>query len=116
MQTGPKKPLRLLCFLFLILLGYCVGPAAVTGQESERKVLKKVEAKYPDILRKKNIGGTVRLKALVKADGTVKSVDVVGGNPILADSAKNAVLQWKFAPGSGETSVDVAMNFDPNNM
>src|SRR5215471_6836521 len=58
------------CLLFVF-----VGIVAVQGQEPERKILKKVEAKYPDLLKKKGIGGTVRLKAIVKADGSVKSVD-----------------------------------------
>ena len=114
MRTSQIKPPRLLYFLLLILLGSCLGTSVVCSQDAERKVVKRVEAKYPDILRKKSIGGTVRLRVLVKADGTVKSVEIVGGNPILADSAKTAVLQWKFAAGNGESNVDVAMNFDPN--
>jgi protein TonB len=96
------------------LLFVLVGIVAVQGQEPDRKIVKKVEAKYPDLLKKKGIGGTVRLKATVKADGNVKSVDVIGGNPILAESAKTAVLQWKFAPSSAESSVDVSVSFDPN--
>jgi TonB family protein len=100
--------------LLLALLGACLGSTVVRSQEAERKVVKRVEAKYPDILRKKNIGGTVRLKVIVKADGSVKNVEIVGGNPILADSAKTAVSQWKFATASSESIVDVSMNFDPN--
>jgi len=109
-QIHRRLGFTLLTCFFLSLMAVL----AVRGQEQERKILKKIEAKYPDLLRKKGIGGTVRLKAVVKADGTVKSVEVMGGNPILADSAKTAVLQWKFSPAGAESSVDVTVNFDPN--
>jgi len=110
MTRGKGKGLTLFSCLLLVL----VGMTAVQGQEPDRKIVKRVEAKYPDLLKKKGIGGTVRLKAIVKADGNVKSVEVVGGNPILAESAKTAVMQWKFAAGAAESNVDVSVNFDPN--
>jgi TonB family protein len=100
--------------LGLALLGIlCAVPGA--GQSPNgRKLVKKVEAQYPSILKRKGIGGTVRLKVVVKADGSVKSMEVMGGNPILADSAQTAVMQWKFAPGASDTSVDVSVDFDPH--
>ena len=55
----------------------------------------------------------VRLKVAIRADGTVKDVTVLGGNPALADAAEKAVRQWKFAPG-GESTITVAVAFDPN--
>jgi protein TonB len=89
----------------------CVAPGH--GQDTERKILKKVEAQYPSILKRRGIGGTVRLKVLVHPDGNVKDVEVLGGNPALADAAEKAVRQWKFAPG-GESAITVAVTFDPN--
>src|SRR5580692_5824508 len=85
----------------------------VRGQDTERKIVKKVEAQYPSILKRRGIGGTVRLKVAIHADGTVKDVEVLGGNPALADAAEKAVRQWKFAPG-GESTITVAVTFDPN--
>jgi TonB family protein len=55
----------------------------------------------------------VRLKVAIHADGTVKDVDVLGGNPALADAAEKAVRQWRFAAG-GESTITVAVTFDPN--
>jgi TonB family protein len=83
------------------------------AQDNDRKIVKKVEAQYPSILKRRGIGGTVRMKVLVHADGSVKDVEVLGGNPALADSAEKAVRQWKFAPG-GESTITVAVTFDPN--
>jgi TonB family protein len=95
---------------WLVLTLVCLMP--VRGQE-DRKILKKVEAQYPSILKRRGIGGTVRLKVAVHADGTVKDVEVLGGNPALADAAEKAVRQWRFAP-AGESTITVAITFDPN--
>jgi TonB family protein len=105
------QPRRMvLCFALVGL----VCAAAGAGQLSNgRKIVKKVEAQYPTILKRKGIGGTVRLKVVVKADGSVKSTEVLGGNPILADSAQTAVMQWKFSSGVSDTIVDIAVEFDP---
>lgn len=99
-----------------LLCGLTVGllyTASAKAQDSERKITKKVEAQYPAILKRRGIGGTVKLKVMVHADGSVKDVEVLGGNPALADAADKAVRQWKFAPGA-EGVVTVTVNFDPN--
>ena len=96
------------CLLFALL---SLTPAR--AQDNDRKVVKRVEAQYPAILKRRGIGGTVRLKVAIHADGTVKDIEVLGGNPALADSAEKAVRQWRFAPG-GESTITVAVTFDPN--
>jgi len=102
------------CGLTLCLLGSVLCTALTSAQDAgDRKIIKKVEAQYPAVLKRRGIGGTVRLKVLVHADGTVKDVEVLGGNPALADAADKAVRQWKFAPGNDST-VTVTVNFDPN--
>lgn len=95
---------------FLALV--CVS--AANAQELQRRIVKKIEAQYPAILKRRGIGGTVRMKVTVKADGTVKHIEVLGGNAILADSAQSAVSQWKFAEGGSESTVEVSVSFDPH--
>lgn len=95
----------------LLLALLCVAPGR--GQEADRKIIKKVEAQYPSVLKRRGIGGTVRLKVIVHADGSVKDIEVLGGNPALADAAEKAVRQWRFAPGV-ESTLTVAVAFDPN--
>jgi len=97
--------------VYLLFALLCLTPAR--AQDNDRKVVKKVEPQYPAILKRRGIGGTVRLKVFVHADGSVKDVEVLGGNPALADSAEKAVRQWRFAP-SGESTITVAVTFDPN--
>jgi len=110
MKTSGYKLLGLLLALAVMLL--CC-PASVHSQETTRKVLKRVEAQYPSILKKRGIGGTVRLRVVVRADGTVRDTEVLGGSAILADSAQKAVKQWVFTPGVAESTVEVSVVFDP---
>jgi TonB family protein len=110
-MTSRKRlgPLGLLCGL---LLGLCPLPQQAQDN-TERKVVKKTEVNYPAVLKARGIGGTVRLKVTVHVDGTVKDVDIIGGNPALAEAAAKSVRQWRFAPGT-ESVVTVNVNFDPN--
>lgn len=110
MKTPSYKLLGLLLGFAVVLL-YC--PASVHSQETTRKVLKRVEAQYPSILKKRGIGGVVRLRVIVKADGTVRDTEVLGGSAILADSAQKAVKQWVFTSGAAESTVEVTVVFDP---
>jgi TonB family protein len=110
MNTSGYKQLGLLFACAVVLLS-C--PASVLSQETTRKVLKRVEAQYPSILKKRGIGGVVRLRVIVKADGTVRDTEVLGGSAILADSAQKAVKQWVFTPGAAESTVEVSVVFDP---
>lgn len=106
----PKNACAVLCGMAFLLLWYAPGQA----QDNVRKVLKKAPVPYPSILKSKNIGGTVRLKVFVKPDGTVRDTEVMGGNPILAESAQKSVMQWKFSPSSSETAVEISVVFDPH--
>ncbi|MDE3110822.1 MAG: energy transducer TonB [Acidobacteriota bacterium] len=98
-----------LAVLFLGLL--CAISCPAQAQNSQRKVIKRVEPQYPAILRDRGIGGTVRLKATVRADGTVRDVQVEGGNPILTESALRAVKMWRYSPGDSETTAEVVIHF-----
>lgn len=97
--------------LFSMLLAYSIASQA---QDSGRKVVKKVPVTYPSILKSKGIGGVVRLKVFVKPDGSVRDSEVLGGNPILAESAQKSVMQWKFSPASSETALELSVTFDPH--
>ena len=59
-----------------------------------------------------NLGGTVRVVAVVASDGEVKSVEPVGGSPVLLKAAEDAVSKWKFAPGA-DSRDSVELHFTP---
>jgi TonB family protein len=110
--------MRKLYVLFLVLtLSFFAGFAgSVQSQQSTtdagRKVVRKVEPRYPDVARRMSLGGTVKVVAVVAADGNVKKVEPVGGSPILVQAAQTAVSQWKYVPGS-ESRETVELQFTP---
>jgi outer membrane biosynthesis protein TonB len=55
----------------------------------------------------------VKLEALVLANGTVKSIQVKGGNPLLAQAAQNAVREWKWAKAERESTEVLEFRFRP---
>jgi TonB family protein len=81
--------------------------------DSARKALLKTPATYPILAKSMNIRGIVKVEAQVAPNGTVKSVVVKGGHPILAQSAVTAVGHWKFEPASRETKELIEIKFDP---
>jgi len=56
--------------------------------------------------------GVVKIEAVVRANGSVKSTRVLGGNPVLVDAAVDALGKWKFEPGPSETTELVQLAFE----
>ncbi|HEY1470691.1 MAG TPA: energy transducer TonB [Candidatus Acidoferrum sp.] len=110
-QNHKKLARGLTCGLLCLL---CTGALLSQDTTTTRKILKKVAAQYPAVLKQRGIGGVVKLRVFVSANGTVRDSIVNGGNPILANSAQKAVKQWLFAPDSAESEVEVSIVFDPN--
>lgn len=81
--------------------------------ESSRKVVSRIVPQYPQIARNLNLRGSVRVEALVEANGTVRSIQVKGGHPLLVEAAQDAVRKWKWEPGARETREPVEFKFDP---
>jgi len=82
------------------------------ASSSERKIATRVAPAYPDLAKKMHIHGVVRIEAIVRPNGTVKSTRVLGGNPVLVESAQDAVAKWKFEPAQGETTEVVQLAFE----
>lgn len=80
---------------------------------SERKVSSRVAPAYPELAKKMRLQGVVKIEAIVKPNGTVKSTRVLGGNPVLVDAATEAVNKWKFEPAQSETTEVVQLTFNP---
>jgi periplasmic protein TonB len=58
----------------------------------------KVLPLYPAIAHTMHLSGTVYLRAIIGTDGTVRQLEVISGNPLLANSALQAVRQWRYQP------------------
>jgi TonB family protein len=75
-------------------------------------LITRVEPEYPETLKRLNIGGTVRLRVSISAKGNVDGVEVLGGNPILGESAAIAVKHRIYAAGRTRSAAEVSIPFD----
>jgi TonB family protein len=103
-------------------IGYVRSAASAEGvktlaigvpvSSAERKLITRVEPDYPETLKRLNIGGTVRLRVSISAKGNVEDVELLGGNPILGESAAAAVKKWLYTASSSRTIAEVSILFD----
>lgn len=103
----------------VLTLGLLLAPlhphSAQAQDEAARKVKSKWSPVYPDLARKMNISGAVKMKVVVAPNGTIKDAKVVGGHPILVNAAMDAIKKWKFEPASAESTETVEFTFAPQN-
>ena len=85
--------------------------AAEGKRENSRVIISRVRPEYPRMAATLKIIGSVQMQAVVRADGTVKQVRVVGGHPVLAEAAAAAVMKWHFEASAKETIESVKVSF-----
>jgi len=59
-------------------------------------LIRRVEPIYPALARQIHREGRVEMHARIATDGTVQSLEIVSGDPIFYQSAKDAVSQWLY--------------------
>lgn len=74
------------------------GAVRVSEETSKTMLLNKVMPVYPVLARQGHIQGMVVLDADVAKDGAVTSLRAVSGNPLLVQSAMEAVRQYRYRP------------------
>jgi TonB family protein len=82
--------------------------------ESKRKVKIKATPVYPELARRMNVAGKVKIEVVITPDGRVKSTRVVGGHPLLVQACQDAVKEWKFVAAPEETTQVVEFEFHAN--
>lgn len=78
---------------------------------TSRAVRSNVPPEYPNLARQMNITGAVQLQVTVTAEGNVKDVRVLGGHPVLAQAAVEAVRLWTFRSATAESVELVRLTF-----
>jgi TonB family protein len=68
------------------------------GNVAKANLIKRVDPVYPDEARAARMEGDVLLHVVLATDGTIKEVNLVKGDPILAKPALEAVKQWRYKP------------------
>lgn len=101
---------RLMQSAALALLVMLTMPA---GAADARAIKTRTSPVYPEIARRLRITGVVKLTVTVDPEGKVTDVKPLSGNRVLSDSAEEAVRHWKFEPGTGTSTTEVAVNFAP---
>lgn len=111
MRWANWKKLALAVSTAALLSGALGFAQTGTTDESKRKVKTKVAPIYPDLARRMNVSGKVKIEVVVAPDGHVKTTRVVGGHPLLVQACQDAVKEWKFAPAPEETTQIVEFEF-----
>jgi len=99
-----------------LLLGAYAFAQSGSTDEGKRKVKSRVTPSYPELARRMNITGKVKIEVIISPDGRVKSTRAIGGHPLLVQACQDAVKEWKFMPASDETTQVVEFDFaSPSN-
>lgn len=94
-------------------LSFAISSVAQTAStdEGKRKVKSKVAPQYPELAKRMNVTGKVKIEVVITPDGRVKSTRVIGGHPLLVQACQDAVKEWKFVAGPDETTQIVEFEF-----
>jgi protein TonB len=87
---------------------------------SEGQLMIRVEPIYPHMAVITGTQGLIKLHAIIAKDGTIQSLTVVNGSPMLAAAAIDAVRQWRYKPyllngNAVEVETFITVNFKKTN-
>jgi len=95
-----------------LLSANLAGSALLHAQLEEKRPVKHlVTPAMPELAKRLNLSGTVRIEVVIAPDGTVKRTRVVGGHPVLAAEAEHAAQKSTFEPGPKETIETIDFKF-----
>jgi TonB family protein len=95
-----------------LLIVHFAGSVSLHAQSEEKRAVKHlVTPTLPELARKLNLTGTVRIEVTIAPDGSVKRSRVVGGHPVLAVEAEHAAQKSTFEPGPRETTETIDFKF-----
>jgi protein TonB len=94
--------------------------ARVSSGVAQGLLVHQVLPRYPQQARQAHVEGTVVLQVLIGKDGTVQSLRVVSGHPMLNVAATDAVKQWRYKPyylngepAEADTQINVKFTLPP---
>jgi protein TonB len=92
------------------------GPMRIGGDVQSAKLIYSPHPAYPRIAISARSEGTVRLEAVIGADGRIRNLRMLSGPPLLVRAAIDAVQRWKYQPtllnGTPvEVVTEIAVNF-----
>jgi TonB family protein len=93
------------------ILGMPTLAQSSSAEEGKRKVKTKVSPTYPELAKRMNVAGKVKIEVIITPDGRVKSTRALGGHPLLVQACIDAVKEWKFVSAPEETTQVVEFEF-----
>jgi len=98
-ETGPGDPSGLEGGMQAGVVGGKVGvidlPADATAP---RPLASNQPPRYPESARRRGKSGTLRLRIVIQADGTVGAITILEGEEPFVTAARDAVSRWRFEP------------------
>jgi outer membrane biosynthesis protein TonB len=104
---------RILVALLVVVTSGATSGWVAAEQDGGRKTTKRVAPAYPESANRLQLTGTVRLVALVAADGRVTGTQIIGGHPILIRAVTEAVMRWTYRTADRESREHLVFNFAP---
>jgi protein TonB len=74
------------------------SPYRQGGKVQTANLIHQVNPVYPQIARQTRVQGVVVMEAVISKEGSVDSLRVISGHPLLLQAAIDAVKQWKYRP------------------
>ena len=105
-----SKPKARLLWMFLLSVVILMG--STQSAFAQRVVKSKVAPSYPELAKKMNVNGVVKVELTVAPTGSVKAAKAIGGHPLLIDAAVNAAKQFKYEASTEETKEIVEFKFN----
>jgi periplasmic protein TonB len=70
----------------------------VSGGVQAARLVRRIEPIYPPLAKQLRRQGRVELRAIISTQGTIQSLEVISGDPLLIQSALAAVNEWRYQP------------------
>jgi TonB family protein len=102
--------------LGVLLLGLTLDTVMLAQEpqvDGPRKIVSRINPIYPELARKMHLEGAVKLQVTVAPNGTVKSVQALGGSPLLVKSAEDSIYKFRWIPTKQESKELVELRFHP---
>lgn len=94
-----------------ILAAAMVSAQQYAFEGGQRKAKSRTNPQYPDLARRMNLSGKVRIELVIGPNGRVKNARAIGGHPLLVQACLDAVKEWKFDPAPEETTQIIEFDF-----
>jgi TonB family protein len=113
MRLSHRLALLAVCTAILLAPNSLSQAQQDQSEGKARKMVMKVVPVYPGLAQRMSIAGTVKIEGVIGPNGTVKSAEVLGGHPVLAQAAVDAFRKSKWEAAPRETKEVVIFNFHP---